>query len=261
MNLDLAGHVAIVTGASRGIGEAIAQTLAGEGAQLALVARSGEALERIANSLEPNDAEAHLTLPVDLRDPDAAERVVAATLERFGRLDLLVNNAGATRRGDFLELTDADWADGYALKFFGAMRLCRAAWPHLRSSAGGIVNIAGVGGLAGSAEFTIGGSVNAAVTHLTKSLADRGVADGVRVNAINPGAIATERLQTRIRQYALEHDLEPNTASTRMAASLGVARFGQPEEIARVVAFLASPRSGFLHGAIVDVDGGQTRAL
>ena len=257
MNLELAGKVAIVTGASRGIGRAIAQTLAAEGMRVVIAARSRDALEELASSLTTES----LVFETDLRLPDVPDALVSATLDRFGQLDLLVNNAGATKRGDFFALSDLDWADGYALKFFGAMRLCRAAWPHLCSSHGSIVNIAGVGGRAGSAEFTIGGSVNAALMHFSKSLADRGVQDGVRVNAINPGAIATERLQIRIRSFAAEHGLELDEAANRMAAVLGVARFGQPEEIARVVAFLASPHSGYLQGMIVDVDGGQTRSL
>src|SRR5205807_384704 len=116
----------------------------------------------------------------DLRDPAAPAAVVAAAVARFGRLDLLVNNAGATKRGDFLKLPDADWDDGFALKFFGAMRCCRAAWPHLRATRGAVVNVVGVGGPAG---------------------------------------------------------------------------------IARVVAFLASPQAGYCHGAVLDVDGGQTRTL
>jgi len=147
------------------------------------------------------------------------------------------------------------------LKFFGAMRLCRAAWPHLRASAGCIVNIIGVGGRTGSAEFAIGGAVNAAMMNLTKVLADRGVKDGVRVNAINPGGIATGRLQTRLKTFAAEHKISVAEAETRMAHSLGVARFGQPEEIARLAAFLVSPQAAFCQGSIIDADGGQTRTL
>ena len=141
------------------------------------------------------------------------------------------------------------------------MRLCRAAWPHLLSSGGSIVNIVGIGGRTGSAEFGIGGSVNAALLNLTKSLADRGVKDGVRVNAINPGSIVTERLQTRLRSFAQEKGLDEASAAQTMAQSMGIARFGQPEEIARAVAFLASPQAAYIHGAILDVDGGQTRTL
>jgi 3-oxoacyl-[acyl-carrier protein] reductase len=202
-----------------------------------------------------------LAVAADLREPDAPAAMVAAALARYGRLDLLVNNAGATKRGDFLTFSDADWTDGFALKFFGAMRACRTAWPHLQASQGAIVNIIGVGGRTGSAEFGIGGAVNAALMNFTKVMADRGVTDGVRVNAINPGGIATERLLTRVRAFADEHRLDPATAEGRMAESMGVSRFGQPEEIARLVAFLGSPAAGFCQGAIVDADGGQTRTL
>jgi 3-oxoacyl-[acyl-carrier protein] reductase len=257
MDLHLSNKVAIVTGASRGIGRAIAETLATEGMKLALVARSGEQLNALAESL-PTECMVHA---IDLREPDSPAAVIAKTVAGFNRLDLLVNNAGATKRGDFLRLTDADWSDGFALKFFGTMRLCRAAWPHLQTSQGVIINIVGVGGRTGNAEFAVGGSVNAALLNLTKVLADRGVKDGVRVNAINPGSIATERLQTRLERLASEQGIDKIEAAQRMARSLGVARFGEPAEIARAVAFLASPQTAYCHGAILDVDGGQTRTL
>jgi NAD(P)-dependent dehydrogenase (short-subunit alcohol dehydrogenase family) len=257
MDLALAGKVAIVTGASRGIGRAIAETLADEGMKLVVAARSGDALDELAAEVGGEC----LARAVDLREPSAPAGVVEATVERFGRVDLVVNNAGATKRGDFLALTDAEWDDGFALKFFGAMRLSRAAWPHLRESRGAIVNIVGVGGRTAKAEFTIGGAVNSALLNLTKALADRGVTEGVRVNAINPGTIATERLQIRIRSFAAEHGIDVSEAAQRMKDEMGLARFGEPSEIARVVAFLASPRSAHCQGAIVDVDGGLTRTL
>lgn len=257
MDLKLSNKVAIVTGASRGIGRAIARALAAEGMKVVLAARSQDQLAALAGSL-PTECLVHA---LDLRAAEAPAELVGAAIRHFGRLDLLVNNAGATRRGDFLTLTDDEWADGYALKFFGAMRCCRAAWPHLLNSQGSIINIVGIGGRTGSAEFTIGGSVNAALLNLTKSLADRGVKDGVRVNAINPGSIATERLQTRISSFAAEHNVDQTTAAQNMAKGMGIARFGEPEEIARAVAFLASPQAGYIHGAILDADGGQTRTL
>lgn len=257
MDLQLTDKVSIVTGASRGIGRAIAQTLAAEGMRLVLVARSGDALEELASSL-PTES---LVQAVDLRLPDIPRQVVDATLEQFGKLDLLVNNAGATVRGDFLKLSDVDWADGYALKLFGAMRCCRAAWPHLQATQGSIVNIVGIGGRTGSAEFAIGGSVNAALLNLTKVLADRGVNDGVRVNAINPGAVVTDRLQLRIQRLAADKGIDEATASAELAREMKIARFGEPTEIASLVAFLASPQAAYCQGTIIDADGGQTRTL
>jgi 3-oxoacyl-[acyl-carrier protein] reductase len=172
-----------------------------------------------------------------------------------------VNNAGATKRGDFLELTDADWEDGFALKFYAGMRLSRAAWPHLKATQGAILNIVGVGGRTGSGDFAIGGSVNAAILNLTKSLADRGVKDGIRVNAINPGYVLTERLQARVRSLAKEQGIGEVEAARKMAETSRIARFATPEEIARVAAFLISPAASYCQGAIIDVDGGQTRTL
>ncbi len=260
MNLDLHNKVALVTGASRGIGAAIARRLSSEGMRLVLTARSEPDLRALVHEIDPA-GERTLVHAADLRDSAVPAALVTAALARFGQLDLLVNNAGATRRGDFLTLTDDDWHDGYALKFFGAMRLARAAWPHLVKTQGSIVNIAGIGGRTGEAEFTIGGSVNAALLNLTKSLAHKGTTDGVRVNAINPGLIHTDRLARRLTAFAQAHNTSEADAAKRMAAHLGLARFGAPEEIANTVAFLASPASAYTHGAVIDVDGGATRTL
>ena len=257
MDLQLTDKVAIVTGASKGIGRAIAQTLVTEGMRVVVAARSRALLEQLA----ADRPDRYLVQAVDLSLAESAPAVVDAAVATFGRIDLLVNNAGATPRGDFLTLTDAEWHAGFALKFHGAMRLSRTAWPHLCASGGSIINISGIGGRTASAEFTIGGAVNAALLNLTKALADRGVRDGVRVNAINPGGIITERLQTRVRALAAERGLAEETAQQELARTLGVARFGTPAEIARLVAFLASPQAAYCQGTIVDADGGQTRTL
>ncbi|MGO8837007.1 MAG: SDR family oxidoreductase [Limisphaerales bacterium] len=257
MNLNLTNKVAVVTGASRGIGRSIAEVLSQEGMRLVLAARSGEPLQEVARACKVDV----VTFAADLRDENAPQKLVEFAVGKFGSIDLLVNNAGATKRGDFLQLTEEDWRDGFALKFYSAVRCSRAAWPHLVKSQGAIVNIVGVGGRTGSADFAIGGSVNAALLNLTKALADRGIKDGVRVNAINPGAIATDRLNIRIRKLAEEDGIAFEAAAAQMAGQLGVKRFGDPAEIAAAVAFLTSARSSYCQGTILDVDGGQTRTL
>lgn len=257
MDLQLNEKVAIVTGASRGIGRAIAQELAKEGMKLVLVARSGGLLNEVAALCETEC----LIQAVDLRERNAADNVIRAAIERFGKIDLLGNNAGATKRGDFIALTDEEWADGFALKFFGAMRMSRAAWKYLKEQSGTIIFISGIGGRTGSAEFTIGGSVNAALLNLTKALADRGTYDGVRVNAVNPSAILTERLQIRIKKLAKDSGLDETAAAQLLCQQLGINRFGKPEEVAAVVAFLASPLAAYCHGCIIDIDGGKTLTL
>lgn len=257
MDLNLKDKVAIVTGASRGIGRSIASTLAQEGMKLVIVARSEERLNETA-SLFSSEC---LVKPVDLREPESPAMVIDAALNRFGAIDLLVNNAGATQRGDFLRLSDAEWHDGFSLKFFGTMRMCREAWPYLETRKGSIINIAGIGGRTGSSQFTIGGAVNAALLNLTKALADRGGTESVRVNAINPSSTMTERLDKRISAIAGEQNIEYSDAYQFMSETLGVDRFGKPDEIAGMVAFLASPRAGYCHGTIIDIDGGKTRTL
>jgi len=167
--------VALITGSSRGIGRAIALKLAAEGARCILTGRDRDALAAI-------EIPQSRWLAIDLREPEAPQRLVDFAVAQYGRLDIVVNNAGATKRGDFLALSDEDWLDGFALKFFGAVRVTRAAWPHLKATRGSVLNIAGVGGRTPGPQFSIGGSVNAAMMALTKSLADAGLADGIQVN-------------------------------------------------------------------------------
>ena len=261
MELGLTGKVAIVTGASRGIGRSIALELACEGCDVVATARDDAALETLQQEIRATYGRKTLRQAVDLREAEAAGKVVAAAAGEFGRIDIVVNNAGATKRGQFFALTDADFEDGFALKFYGAVRMTRAAWPHLKKAGGCIVNIAGVGGRHGAAEFAIGGAVNSAVLNFTKAMADLGIEEGVRVNAINPGWIETDRLKTRLAARAKAEGISDAEVRRRSLTELGVSRFGRPEEIAQMVCFMASSAASYLQGALVDLDGGETRYL
>lgn len=257
MDLALAGKVALVTGASRGIGAATAGVLAAEGMRLVLVARDAATLAATAAPF----GDAAATFAADLKDPAAPAAAIDHAIARFGRLDLLVNNAGATRRAPAHDILDHDFIDGFALKFHAAVRATRAAWPHLRATAGAIVNIVGVGAHVGLAEFTVGGPVNAALLNYTKAMADLGRREGVRVNAINPGRITTDRTRGHLVAAAAANGTTFQQAAANLLQSVGIPRFGEPQEIGWLVAYLASHRAGFMNGSLIDIDGGETRAI
>jgi NAD(P)-dependent dehydrogenase (short-subunit alcohol dehydrogenase family) len=260
MELGLRGKVALVTGSSRGIGRGIALTLAQEGCDLMLTGRDEAALREAAAAVAQHGRRATYRI-LDLRDDKAPGELVAAVAESFGRLDILVNNAGGSKRGHFLELTDADWADGYALKLFAHVRLSRAAWPLLRDAHGSVVTIGGTGGRMPTAVFTIGSSVNAACAAFAKALADLGKADGVQVNTINPGHVETDRLWRRLKADMERTGLSEAEVRAQHVSDINLTRFGTPEDIAGLVAFMVSPRGRWLHGATIDMDGGEVRAL
>jgi 3-oxoacyl-[acyl-carrier protein] reductase len=260
MDLGLAGKVALVTGSSRGIGRGIALALAAEGCNLMLTGRDEAALKDVAAAATKLGRTAKFET-LDLRKPDAAAALVQAVRSAYGRLDILVNNAGATKRGNFLALTDEDWQDGFALKFFGHVRLARAAWPMLKESSGSLVTIGGTGAKMPGADFTIGSSVNAACIAFTKALADLGKTDGVQANTINPGHTDTERFRRRIKAHMDSTGHDEATALEEHRRQLGITRFGLPADIAGLVAFMVSPRGRWLHGATIDMDGGEVVGL
>jgi NAD(P)-dependent dehydrogenase (short-subunit alcohol dehydrogenase family) len=260
MEKRLTGKSAIVTGASRGIGKAIAERLAAEGAHVVICARDASLLDQAAKEIEHKGGRV-APLAVDLREMDAAKRVLDFTMHTSRQLDIIINNAGATKRGEFLELTDEDWADGFALKFFGAMRLTREAWPHLKKQAGSVLNISGVGGRMPGPLFAIGGSVNAALLSFTKAMADVGIRDGVQVNAVNPGSIRTGRYLKMLEATAASQGTDVATAERKLIESARTTRVGEPEDIAALVAFVVSPEGRFLQGALIDMDGGATKVI
>jgi NAD(P)-dependent dehydrogenase (short-subunit alcohol dehydrogenase family) len=255
-----AGKTAIVTGASRGIGKAIALRLAEEGAQVVLTARDEALLKQLVDEIVASGGSS-AAIALDLRDKLGAQRVVDFATGHFGGLDILVNNAGATKRGDFEALTDDDFVDGFALKYFGAVRMTRAAWPHLKASRGSLLNICGAGGKTPGRHFTIGGSVNAALLSFTKAMADQGIQDGVQVNLVNPGTVRTARFQSRLNALAEEKKLDPAAAEEAYVREQKVTRIGEPADIASLVAFILSSEGGFMQGSLVDMDGGSTKSI
>ena len=256
----LTGKVAIVTGGSRGIGRAIALRLARDRAQVVIAARDNAKLAAAADEIASAGGVVE-TFAADLREPDAPGALAKAAVEAFGGIDIVVNNAGATRRGEFPELSEADWMDGFALKFFGAVRLVRAAWPYLKERRGAVLNIIGTGGRTPGPLFTIGGSVNGAFLSFTKALADVGIRDGVQVNAINPGYIRTDRLQGWIKSAAAETGGDMAAAEREMVRRANVVRIGEPEDIANLAAFVLAPENRLLQGALLDLDGGLTKTV
>lgn len=254
----LEGKTAIVTGSSRGIGRAIGVRLAKEGARVVLCARTADTLRQAVDEIGSDHA---ASIALDLREPESCLRLVEFAVKTFGGLDILVNNAGATRRGAFVNLTDEDWSDGFALKFFGAVRVTRAAWPHLKQRAGSVIFVSGAGGRTPGAEFAAGGSVNAALLSLTKALAETGIRDGIQVNCVNPGAVRTDRLKVRLSSMMKEEGVELAAAERKFVESSGVTRIGEPEDIAGLVAFIAGPQGRFLHGSLIDMDGGATKTV
>jgi 3-oxoacyl-[acyl-carrier protein] reductase len=262
MDLGLVGRVALVSGSSRGIGRAIARRLASEGCDVTLVARTEDDLKETATIIAGDSGRRIEICATDLRSPQGCEAAVGAHTDAFGRLDILVNNAGATAGGTFIDVDDADWEDGFALKFYSYLRLARAFWPLLTTADdGAVVNIIGGFSKTPSALFAIGGAVNAAVTSLSKSLANQGLEDGVAVNAVHPGLTMTDRFEMILAKRAETHGASREELIASDKARLGIRGYSQPEDIAALVAFLASPVGRQVHGADVFIDGGQTKAI
>lgn len=253
-----ARKVGLVTGASRGLGAAMAIDLARTGACVALVARDAAALDAVATEARAAGAADVLTLAEDLRDPQAPTRAVAAVIERWGQLDCLVNNAGDTKRGDFMDLLDEDHLSGFELKYHATVRFCRAALPHMTED-GSIVNISGIGALTPEPDFTIGGPVNSALINFSKALSKRTGAP--RVNVVCPGHIKTDRLARRIAVHAETNGLTQEEAALRMQKASGIRRYGEPGDIAAMVTFLCSDGAAYVRGAVMTVDGGATPGI
>jgi 3-oxoacyl-[acyl-carrier protein] reductase len=261
LNGEFAAKIVLVTGGSRGIGKGIGLAFARAGARVVLAASSADNLARASAEIMAAGCPAPLTVACDLRLESGCLTLFEAVRADSGRLDILVNCAGATKTGAFVALDDALWHDGFALKFFAAVRLCRLFWPMLRASHGHVVNIIGGAARTPRPEFLIGGSVNAALANFTKGLAALGIAEGVHVNAIHPGLTDTERARERFAYTAKTKGITIEAAREQAIKALGTARMGTPEDVAEMALFLASERARHVQGVAIAVDGGATTGL
>jgi 3-oxoacyl-[acyl-carrier protein] reductase len=252
--------VAIVTGASQGIGRATAIRLAGDFKSVVLSARKEEALQETAGAVKSAGAEP-LVLALDLRQPDAAKTLVSETLEKFGRIDALLNIAGAVPQIDLLEMTDAQWEDGLALKLNGARRLTVHAWEALKQSKGSVVFMSRNSALEPKSPFGAVATINAAIVALAKAFAQRGIKDGVQVNSILPGPVLTNRRKTYMEKYAPAHNMSVAEALEKFPELAGITRYGQPEDIANLMAFMVSPAGKWMTGSAVRMDGGEIKTI
>lgn len=259
--MELEGKVAVVTGGSRGIGKAIARRLAEEGADVVISARTPEALEATAKEISAVTGRRLEPVPADLSTLEGCETLHHEATALFDQTDILINCAGATKSGPFLELSDQLWQDGFDLKFFGAVRLSRLFWPQLAESHGSVVHI--VGGMARTPNpnFAIGGSVNAALANFGKALAGLGLVDDVNVNVIHPGQVQTERLKEMMRDQAATEGKTPEQMLEETVKRQGIRRLGTPEDVAELAVFLCLPRARHIQGTAISVDGGGTKSL
>jgi 3-oxoacyl-[acyl-carrier protein] reductase len=252
--------VAIVTGASQGIGRATALRLARDFSAVVLVARDSENLETAAAEVTSLGAKA-MVCAIDLRLPQSSDTVIQGTLERFGRIDALLNIAGAVPQIDLFEMTDAQWDDGMALKLHGARRLTLRAWEALKASQGSVVFISGSAALDPKPGFAAVAATNAAISALAKAFAEQGIKDGVQVNSVVPGAVMTGRRRSFFEKWAPAHDLTVEQAIAKFPEQAGISRFGKPEEIADLIGYLVSPAAKWMTGASVRMDGGEIKSI
>lgn len=260
MDLGLQDRAAVVTGASRGIGRHVALALAAEGCRVLACGRDAGALAAVAAEL----GAAAVPFPVDVTAPEAADAMVAGCLEAFGRLDVVVNNAGTAAPKPLVELTAADWQAGLEVNFLAAARLSVAAVPVMRAAGWGrLVHVASTSGREPDPLFAPYSAAKAALLNLSTALSRAFAADGVLSSCVVPGVTVTELVEANAAATAERTGRTPDEVMARMLAHQGVAagRFGRPEEVAAAVAFLAGEPAAWITGATLEVDGGTLRSV
>lgn len=259
MDLRLSGKVALIFGGSKGIGLATADILAAEGAQLALAATRPDSFAALPPALA---APSVLRLAADLTAAGEAERAVQTVLEHFGRIDILVISAGAAQGGVFWELDDASWDAALALKLMGTVRALRAVAPVMREQgAGRIVVVVGNAGKQPNKRMLPGAAANAACLAVVRGLAEELAPAGVQVNAVNPGPTRTGRWTAQMAGLAAASGRSAEAVEDEFRATIPLGRLSEPEDVARLIAVLASEVSGTTTGTSLTIDGGMTKAI
>jgi 3-oxoacyl-[acyl-carrier protein] reductase len=252
--------VAVVTGATQGIGRATALRLAKDFSALALAGRNAKALKEVAAEVKSSGAEP-LAFGLDLSTKESAETLIKGTLDRFGRIDALLNIAGAVPQIDLFEMTDEQWRAGLELKLHGARRLTILGWEALKASKGSVVLISGSAALDPKPGFAAVATINAAIIALAKAFAEQGIKDGIQVNSVVPGPVMTGRRRSFIEKWAPAHGMTVEEAMKKFPEEAGISRYGEPEEIAELMAFLVSPAAKWLTGTSVRIDGGEIKGV
>jgi 3-oxoacyl-[acyl-carrier protein] reductase len=252
--------VAVVTGASQGIGRSTAIRLARDFSAVVLAARNGQALEEVSAAVRRAGAEP-LAIALDLSQIEAPDALVDPTLERFGRIDALLNIAGAVPQIDLFEMTDEQWRAGMELKLHGARRLTIRAWDALKKSKGSVVFMSGSAALDPKPGFAAVAATNAAIIALAKAFAEQGIKDGIQVNSIVPGAVMTGRRRSFLEKWAPAHNMSIEEATKKFPEEAGISRYGEPEEIAELLGFMVSPAAKWMTGTSVRMDGGEVKGI
>jgi NAD(P)-dependent dehydrogenase (short-subunit alcohol dehydrogenase family) len=252
--LGLSGRTALITGASRGIGRAIAEAFAGQGCHLHLASRTESDLREVQDAIRGRfnvDVTIH---PGDLGDGETCRQIAAAS----GAVDILVNNAGAIPSGDLLSIDEDRWRKAWDLKVFGFINLSREIYAGMKTRKSGVIlNIMGGAGERPDAAFIVGSAGNAGLIGFTRALGGRSLDDGIRVVGINPGMVATERMEVLLGDRA-EKVYGDRSRWREFTAALPLGRGGKPSEIADAVLFLASDRASYISGTVLTIDGGTT---